>query len=131
MWVSAGAGALVGAWLAPKLLLANMLFNVTIAGFVLGGTTVGGGVYLATGNELYSIFGLGIGLVLGALIGFRYARQLFLSAVLANSAGFATLVLWLAWGELFPHFWPVTFGGLMICDAVATRIYHRVRWSHV
>lgn len=131
MYVSAGAGAVIGAWVAPKLLLANMLFNVTIAGFVLGGTLVGGSVYLATGHELYSIFGLGIGLVVGALIGFKYARQLFLSAVLANSAGSATLVLWLAWGELFPHFWPVTFGGLMIFDAVATRIYHRVRWSSV
>ena len=130
MWTSAGAGALIGAWLAPRLLLANMLFNVTLAGLILGGTTFGGGVYLATGNELYSIFGLGVGLVVGALIGFKYARQLFLSAVLANSAGFATLVLWLAWGELFPHFWPVTFGGLMIFDAVATRIYHRVRWSN-
>lgn len=131
LWSSAGVGALIGAWLAPRFLLANMLFNVTLAGLVLGGTLVGGGVYLATGHELYSIFGLGVGLVLGALIGFRYSRQLFLSAVLANSAGFATLILWLAWGELFAHFWPVTFGGLMILDAVATRIYHRVRWSGV
>ena len=129
MWTAAGAGALLGAWLAPRLLLANMLVNVAFAGMVLGGAAVGGGVYLATAHELYSIFGLGIGLVVGALLGFKFARPLFLSAVLANAAGFATLVLWLAWGDLFPHFWPVTFGGLMILDAVATRIYHRVRWG--
>jgi len=129
MWSAAGAGALIGAWLAPRLLLANMLVNVAFAGMVLGGAAVGGGVYLATAHELYSIFGLGIGLVIGALLGFKFARPLFLSAVLANAAGFATLVLWLAWGDLFPHFWPVSFGGLMILDAVATRIYHRVRWG--
>ena len=129
MWTGVAVGAAIGAWLAPRLLLANMLFNVTLAGMVLGGAGFGGGVYLATTSELYSIFGAGIGLVLGALIGFKFSRQLFLSAVLANSAGFATLILWLAWGELYPHFWPVTFGGLMIVDAVATRIFHRVRWG--
>jgi hypothetical protein len=102
---------------------------VALAGLILGGTAGGGAVYLVTGNELYSIFGLGVGLVVGALIGFKYLRQLFLSAVLANAAGFGTLVLWLAWGELFAHFWPITFGGLMITDAVATRIYHKVRWA--
>lgn len=129
MYAAAGAGALIGAGLAPRLLLANMLFNVTLAGMMLGGVLFGGGVFMVTGNELYSIFGLGIGLVMGALIGFKFARQLFLSAVLANAAGFSTLVLWLAWGDLYAHFWPITFGGLMILDAVATRIYHRVRWA--
>ncbi len=127
--VSAGAGALLGAALAPRLLLANMLVNVTLAGTILGGTLLGGGVYLATSSELYSIFGLGGGVVLGAIIGFKFSRQLFLTAVLVNAAGFATLLLWMAWGELFPHFWPVTFGGLMILDAIATRIYHKVRWE--
>jgi hypothetical protein len=106
-----------------------MLVNVTLAGTILGGTLLGGGVYLATANELYSIFGLGGGVVLGAIIGFKYSRQLFLTAVLVNAAGFATLLLWLSWGELFKHFWPVTFGGLMIIDAIATRIYHKVRWG--
>jgi hypothetical protein len=129
MWTAAGLGAALGAWLAPRLLLANMLFNVSLAGMVLGGLSVGGGVYLVTGHELYSIFGLGIGLVVGALLGFKFARPLFLCAVLANAAGFGTFVLWLGWGDLFAHFWPVTFGGLMITDAVATRIYHRVRWG--
>ncbi|MCA8912924.1 MAG: hypothetical protein KDB82_14585 [Planctomycetes bacterium] len=129
MYAAAAVGAALGAWLAPRLLLANMLFNVAIAGMVLGATLAGGGVFLATGNELYSIFGLGVGLVVGALIGFKFARPLFLSAVLANAAGFATFVLWLAWGDLYPHFWPITFGGLMIIDAVATRIYHKVRWA--
>lgn len=129
--VSGGAGALAGAVFAPRLLLANMLVNVTLAGTVLGGTLLGGGVYLATTNELYAIFGLGSGVVLGAIIGFKYSRQLFLLAVLINCAGAATQVLWLAWGDLFPHFWPVTFGGLMIVDAIATRIYHKVRWGRV
>jgi hypothetical protein len=129
MWTAVGIGAAIGAWLAPRLLLANMLFNVSLAGMVLGGAAIGGGVYMVTGHELYAIFGLGIGIVLGALVGFKFARPLFLCAVLANAAGFGTFVLWLAWGELFPHFWPVTFGGLMIADAVATRIYHRVRWG--
>lgn len=129
--VSGGAGALAGAVFAPRLLLANMLVNVTLAGTVLGGTLLGGGVYLATTNELYAIFGLGAGVVLGAIIGFKYSRQLFLLAVLINCAGAATQVLWLAWGDLFPHFWPVTFGGLMIVDAIATRIYHKVRWGRV
>jgi hypothetical protein len=129
MWSAAGLGAALGAWLAPRLLLANMLFNVSLAGMVLGGVAFGGGMYLVTGHELYSIFGLGIGLVVGALLGFKFARPLFLCAVLANAAGFGTFVLWLGWGDLFPHFWPVTFGGLMITDAVATRIYHRVRWG--
>jgi hypothetical protein len=129
MWTAVALGAAIGAWLAPRLLLANMLFNVSLAGMVLGGAAIGGGVYMVTGHELYAIFGLGIGIVLGALIGFKFARPLFLCAVLANAAGFGTFVLWLAWGELFPHFWPVTFGGLMIADAVATRIYHRVRWG--
>lgn len=131
LWVSTAAGAVLGAWLAPRLLLANMLFNVSLAGMVLGGALVGGGVYLATLNELYAIFGLGGGLVLGAVIGFKFYRQLFLTAVLVNSAWSATLLLWLLWGDLFPHFWPVTFGGLMIMDGVATRIYHKVRWSTV
>lgn len=131
LWLSTGVAALLGAWLAPRLLLANMLFNVSLAGMVLGGATVGGGVYLATLNELYAIFGLGAGLVLGAVIGFKFYRQLFLTAVLINSAWSATLILWLLWGDLFPHFWPVTFGGLMILDGVATRIYHKVRWSTV
>lgn len=129
MWTAVGLGAVTGAWLAPRLLLANMLFNVSLAGMVIGGIAIGGGVYLATAHELYAIFGLGIGMVIGALIGFKFARPLFLCAVLANAAGFGTFVLWLAWGESFPHFWPVTFGGLMITDAVATRIYHRVRWG--
>jgi hypothetical protein len=129
MWTAVAVGAAIGAWLAPRLLLANMLFNVSLAGMVIGGGTIGGAVYLLSGHELYSIMALGIGLVVGALVGFKFARPLFLSAVLANAAGFGTLVLWLAWGELFPHFWPVTFGGLMIADAVATRIYHRVRWG--
>lgn len=129
MWLAVGLGAALGAWLAPRLLLANILFNVALAGMCVGGMALGGGVYLATGHELYSIFGLGIGIVVGALVGFKLARPLFLSAVLANAAGTATLVLWLAWGELFSHFWPVTFGGLMIVDAVATRVYHRVRWA--
>ncbi|MCC7509440.1 MAG: hypothetical protein IT464_08700 [Planctomycetes bacterium] len=129
--VSGGAGALAGAVFAPRLLLANMLVNVTLAGTVLGGTLLGGGVYLATTNELYAIFGLGAGVVLGAIIGFKYSRQLFLLAVLINCAGAATQALWLAWGDLFPHFWPLTFGGLMIVDAIATRIYHKVRWGRV
>ncbi len=128
--VSGGAGALAGAVFAPRLLLANMLVNVTLAGTVLGGTLLGGGVYLATTNELYAIFGLGAGVVLGAIVGFKYSRQLFLLAVLINCAGAATQTLWLAWGDLFPHFWPITFGGLMIVDAIATRIYHKVRWGH-
>ncbi|MCA8916518.1 MAG: hypothetical protein KDB90_14020 [Planctomycetes bacterium] len=129
MWASTAAGAAFGAWLAPRLLLANMLFNVALAGMMIGGASLGGGVYLATMDELYAIFGLGVGVVLGALLGFKYARPLFLCAVLANAAGFATLILWLGWGELYPHFWPVTFGGLMIIDAVATRIFHKVRWG--
>lgn len=131
MWTAAGAGAGLGALIAPRLLLANMLFNVAIVGLVVGGVALGGGVYLGTGEELYAIFGLGIGMVAGALLGLKFARPLFLSAVLANAAGFATLLLWLLWGELYPHFWPVTFGGLMIIDAVATRIYHKVRWGRV
>jgi hypothetical protein len=131
MWAGTAVGAALGAWLAPRLLLANMLFNVALAGMVLGGAALGGGVYLATMDELYAIFGLGVGVVLGALLGFKFARPLFLCAVLANAAGFATLILWLGWGELYPHFWPVTFGGLMIVDAVATRIYHKVRWGGV
>jgi hypothetical protein len=49
--------------------------------------------------------------------------------VLGNAAGFASLLLWLSWGEVFMHFWAVTFGGLMIIDAIATRIYHKVRWG--
>ncbi|MCA8936957.1 MAG: hypothetical protein KDB68_12225 [Planctomycetes bacterium] len=131
MYTAGGVGALLGAWLAPRLLLANMLFNVALAGMLLGATLFGGGIFMVTGNELYSIFGLGIGLVFGALIGFKFARPLFLSAVLANAAGSATFVLWLAWGDLYPHFWPITFGGLMITDAILTRIYHKVRWANV
>ncbi|MBX3460556.1 MAG: hypothetical protein KF696_11435 [Planctomycetes bacterium] len=126
-----GAGAIIGAVFAPRLLLANMLVNVTLAGTVIGGVVLGGGVYLATTSELYAIFGLGAGVVLGAIVGFKYSRQLFLLAVLVNCAGAATQVLWLAWGDLLPHFWPVTFGGLMILDAIATRIYHKVRWGRV
>jgi len=129
MWSVAGVGALIGFLLAPRLLLANMLFNVALAGMVLGGVAVGGGVYLATVNELYAIFGLGVGVVAGAFLGFKFSRQLFLCAVLVNAAWVSTLVLWLFWGDLYPHFWPITFGGLMIVDAVATRIYHKVRWQ--
>lgn len=126
-----GGGAIAGAVFAPRLLLANMLINVTLAGTVIGGVVLGGGVYLATTSELYAIFGLGAGVVLGAIVGFKYSRQLFLLAVLINCAGAATQVLWLAWGDLYPHFWPITFGGLMIIDAIATRIYHKVRWGRV
>jgi hypothetical protein len=129
VWAAGGFGALVGALLAPRLLLANMLVNVTLAGVVLGGVTVGGGVYLATLSELYAIFGLAAGALVGALLGFKYSRQLFLCAVLVNAAGFGTFVLWLLWGDVYPHFWALTFGGLMVLDAVATRVYHKVRWQ--
>lgn len=128
-WAAAGIGALAGVFFAPRLLLANMLMNSTFAMIVVGGVLAGGGVYLSTGDELYSMFALGGGAVIGAIFGLKFARQLFLSAVLANCAGMATLALWLMWGELYANFWPLTFGALMIFDGVATRIYHKVRWA--
>ncbi|MCF6229040.1 MAG: hypothetical protein L3J82_10385 [Planctomycetes bacterium] len=129
MWAATGVGALAGLFFAPRLLLANMLINSAIAMMLIGGILAGGGVYISTGDELYSMFALGGGAVLGAIFGIKYARQLFLSAVLANCAGMATLALWLMWGEIYANFWPLTFGALMIFDGVATRIYHKVRWA--
>ncbi|MHC4839874.1 MAG: hypothetical protein ACYTDT_02795 [Planctomycetota bacterium] len=128
-WGAVGAGALLGLFFAPRMLLANMLVNSTFAMMIIGAILGGGGVYLGTGDELYSMFALGVGAVVGAIFGIKYARQLFLSAVLANCAGLATLALWLMWGELYANFWPLTFGALMIFDGVATRIYHKVRWA--
>lgn len=130
VWTATLLAGSFGAWLGPKLLLAAVLTNTTLAGTVLGGLAVGGGVYLLSGNELYALVGLGAGVVLGAVAGFKYARPLFLSAVVANTAGVAALTLWLLWGDLFPYFWPVTMGGLMLFDGLATRLYHRMRWGN-
>lgn len=131
-WITWGAAALaaaVGAWLGPKLLLAAVVSNTTMAGMILGGMIAGGGVFLGTGNELFSFIGLGAGAVLGLVLGYKFARPLFLSAVLANTAGVAATSLWLIWGDLYPYFWPSMLGGLMVFDGLATRLYHRVRWG--
>ncbi|MDC1142552.1 hypothetical protein OAU50_05640 [Planctomycetota bacterium] len=129
LWGAAGVAALAGTFFAPRMLLANMLVNSAFALMIIGGVMGGGAVYLSTGDEFYALCALGGGALIGAIIGIKYARQLFLSAVLANCAGLATLALWLMWGELYANFWPLTFGALMIFDGVATRIYHKVRWS--
>lgn len=129
MWSATGAGALLGAWLGPRLLVAGMYSNATLAGLVLGAVAGGGGVYLGTGHELGALLATGAGAIGGAVLGFKFARPLFLSSVLANCAGTATSLLWLLWGDLFPHFWPLTFAGLVVVDGVATRLYHRLRWG--
>lgn len=129
VWTLTALAAALGAWLGPKLLLAAVVTNTTIACIAIGGLSVGGGVYLGTGSELYALGGLGAGIVLGAVIGFKFARKLFLSSVLANTAGLAATSLWLLWGDLFPYFWPATMGGLMLFDGLATRLYHRIRWG--
>lgn len=129
VWGSAAAGAALGAWLGPRLLVASMYSNATLAGLVLGGIAAGGGVYLSTGHELGALVATGAGTIGGAVLGFKFARPLFLSSVLANCAGAATSLLWLLWGDLFPHFWPLTFAGLVVVDGVATRLYHRLRWG--
>ncbi|MCC6574257.1 MAG: hypothetical protein IT462_10745 [Planctomycetes bacterium] len=130
MWIGTGAAALFGALLAPRMLLASIYSNGAVAGMVLGGVALGGGTYLITQNEFQALLGVGVGAAAGALIGIKVARPLYLCAVLANSAGLATWILWLCWGDLYPYFFPATFGGLMIVDAVITRIYHKVRWKH-
>jgi hypothetical protein len=121
--------AAFGAWLGPKLLLAAVVSNTMLAGLVLGGLIAGGSAYLGTGDELYGLIGLGAGAVLGVVLGYKFARPLFLSAVLANTAGMAATALWLIWGDLYPFFWPATLGGLMLFDGAATRLYHHLRWS--
>ncbi len=129
VWTVTALAAALGGWLGPKLLLAAVLTNTTLACMIIGGLSAGGGVYLGTGSELYALGGLGAGIVLGAVVGFKFARKLFLSSVLANSAGMAATSLWLLWGDLFPYFWPATMGGLMLLDGLATRLYHRIRWG--
>lgn len=131
-WITWGVAALaaaVGAWLGPKLLLAAVVSNTMFAGLVIGGILAGGSVYLGTASELYALIGLGAGAVLGLVLGYKFARPLFLSAVLANTAGMSATALWLIWGDLYPFFWPSTLGGLMLFDGVATRLYHRLRWA--
>lgn len=129
VWGAAALAAAVGAWLGPKLLLAAVVSNTTFAGLMLGGVIAGGGVFLGTGDELLALIGLGAGGVLGLVLGYKFARPLFLSAVLANTAGMAATTLWLIWGDLYPFFWPSILGGLMLFDGVATRLYHRLRWG--
>ena len=129
LWGLAGLGAAAGFAFAPRLLLGWMYSNAAFAGLAVGGVAVGGAVYLFTLDSTYAILGLGGGMVLGAMLALKYARPLFLVAVLINAAGLGTALLWLCWGDLYAHFMPLTFGGLLIFDGVATRIYHKVRWS--
>ncbi len=130
MWVGTGAAALAGFMLAPRVLLATVYGNGALAGMVIGAVALGGGAYMFTEVDTQGLMGVGVGAAAGALAGIKLARPLYLCALLANTAGLATAVLWLCWGDLFEHFVPVTFGGLMITDAVITRIYHKVRWKN-
>lgn len=130
MWVGTGVAALAGFMLAPRVLLATVYGNGALAGMVIGAVALGGGTYMFTEVDTQGLMGVGVGAAAGALAGIKLARPLYLCALLANTAGLATAVLWLCWGDLFEHFVPVTFGGLMITDAVITRIYHKVRWKN-
>lgn len=129
VWGSALLAGAFGAWLGPRLLLAAIVSNATLAGLVIGGMAGGGSVYLATGSELFGLTAAGGGVALGGVLGFKFARPMFLAAVVANCAGFGAFVLWLLWGDLFTWFWPVTMGSLMLFDGLTTRLYHRFRWG--
>lgn len=121
-------GALIGMWMAPRLLLASIYSNAMFAGLIVGGMAGGGSIYLGTGSEWLALMGLGVGALFGAMVALKFARQFYLCSVLANTAGMASFILWLVWGEQFPYFNQITFGGLMILDGLLTRLYHKVRY---
>ncbi|MCC6150722.1 MAG: hypothetical protein IT461_10775 [Planctomycetes bacterium] len=121
-------GALIGSFLAPRLLLASIYSNAMFAGVIVGGIAGGGSIYLGSGSEGLALLGLGVGALLGAMIALKFARQFYLCSVLANTAGLASFVLWVVWGEQFPYFSQITFGGLMVVDGLLTRLYHKVRY---
>jgi hypothetical protein len=116
-------------WLAPRMLLASIYSNALFAGLIIGGVALGGGVYLGTSDEVYGLLSLGVGALFGAMVALKFARQFYLCSVLANAAGMGSFILLVVWGERFEFFSQITFGGLMIVDAVLTRIYHRVRYN--
>jgi uncharacterized membrane protein len=130
MFVAGGGlvGALLGSFLAPRMLLASIYSNALMAGLIIGGIAGGGAIYMGSANELLALLGLGVGALFGAMVALKFARQIYLCSVLANTAGMAMLILWVVWGEQFPYFTQITFGGLMIIDAVLTRLYHKVRY---
>ncbi len=121
-------GALIGMWMAPRLLLASIYSNAMFAGLIVGGMAGGGSIYLGSGSEWLALMGLGVGALFGAMVALKFARQFYLCSVLANTAGMASFILWLVWGEQFAYFNQITFGGLMIVDGVLTRLYHKVRY---
>lgn len=122
------AGALIGSLLAPRLLLASIYSNAMFAGLIVGGIAGGGSVYLGSGSEGLGLMGLGVGALFGAMVALKFARQFYLCSVLANTAGLASFMLWVVWGEQFPYFSQITFAGLMIVDGLLTSLYHKVRY---
>lgn len=122
-------GAVIGMILAPRLLLASIYSNAMLAGIVVGGLAAGGATYLGTQSEGLGLAGLGLGAMFGAMVALKFARQFYLCSVLANTAGLASFILLLVWGEAFPFFSQVTFGGLMLTDGLLTRLYHKIRYS--
>jgi hypothetical protein len=121
-------GALIGSFLAPRLLLASIYSNAMFAGLIVGGIAGGGSIYLGSNSEALALLGLGVGALFGAMIALKFARQFYLCSVLANTAGMASFILWVVWGEPLPYFNQITFGGLMIVDGLLTRLYHKVRY---
>ncbi len=122
-------GAVIGMILAPRLLLASIYSNAMLAGIVVGGLAAGGATYLGTQSDGLGLAGLGLGAMFGAMVALKFARQFYLCSVLANTAGLASFILLLVWGEAFPFFSQVTFGGLMLTDGLLTRLYHKIRYS--
>ncbi|KAA0216410.1 hypothetical protein EDM80_04370 [bacterium] len=131
MWVAGLGllGAIIGMILAPRLLLASIYSNAMLAGIVVGGLAAGGATYLGTQSEGLGLAGLGLGALFGAMVALKFGRQFYLCSVLANTAGLASFILLLVWGEAFPYFSQVTFGGLMLADGLLTRLYHKIRYS--
>ncbi len=123
------AGAVVGMAIGPRLLVAAMMTHAALAGVFFGGVGLGGGVYLFTMEVVWALGAAGAGALLGAMVGFKYYRQLFLTSYVINKAWLATFVLWLFWGDAFPHFWLITFGGLVIADGISARIWFHTRWN--
>lgn len=121
-------GALIGSLLAPRLLLASIYSNAMFAGLIVGGIAGGGSIFLGSGSEALGLLGLGVGAHFGAMVALKFARQFYLCSVLANTAGLASFMLWVVWGEQFPYFSQITFGGLMVIDGLLTRLYHKVRY---
>ncbi len=121
-------GAVMGMWLAPRMLLASIYSNALLAGLIVGGAGSAGAVYIGTGEQWWALAALGLGALFGAMIAWKFARQFYLCSVLANTAGMGMFILWLFWGEAFPYFTQVTFGGLMITDGILTRLYQVVRY---